>query len=117
MKYLFTILMLLSINVFAAPPAPQWAEDSNGNRFLEILGINPGGNGGNGTLISLVNASITQGDCANKTALFLSSDNPDYNSLFSLVLAAKMSGKNIKVRYGGCSTNSGYPLIEQIYFE
>ncbi len=111
--------MLLSINVFAAP-APQWAEDSNGNRSLEVLGINPGGNGGNGTLISLVNANIPSGadGCDYNTALFLSGDdNPDYNSLFSLVLAAKMSGKKIKVRYGGCSANSYYPLIEQIYLE
>ena len=108
--------MLLSINVFAAP-APQWAEDSNGNRSLEVLGINPGGNGGNGTLISLVNANITKGNCNYNTGLFLSSDNPDYNSLFSLVLAAKMSGKNIKVYYGGCSANSEYPLIENIYLE
>lgn len=99
-------LILLSSSIYAN--AAQWTPNT-GNK---VGVINPGGVSGISTFISLIDVSFT--GCSRTDGALLLGDNPNYNQIFSLVLAAKMSGNLIRVYYGECSSE-GFPIIDQVY--
>lgn len=102
MKCFLGIILLLSNMAFA-----DWWTPAPGSKVKDV---NPGGNTGSGTYISL--ESVTFQGCAVSDGAFLKSTNPDYKEIFAVILAAKMSGISLRVYYGGCAGN--YPEVKQV---
>jgi hypothetical protein len=68
--------------------------------------------GGDGTLICLKDYTFSSPDCTHRHAAFIGVDSKDFDAILSVALAAKMSGKQVKIFYSGFSNN--YPRIKEI---
>jgi hypothetical protein len=102
-KILTTLLLFSSLCANAA----QWTPSTG-----SLVGvINPGAISGKNTLISLVGVSFS--GCPRTDGALLLGENPNYQEIYSLILAAKMAGKTIRIYYGDCSGN--FPIINQAY--
>lgn len=80
-----------------------------------VATVNPGGNGGAGTVVAL--EGVVFAGCAKNEIAFLQSSNEDYKEIFSTILAAKMSKYPIRIYYGndgGADCAGNYPIIKQV---
>jgi len=100
-KFMLSLIFFVSCSSFA----DQWTTES------KILFLNPGaGVAGSGTWVA--QADVTYSGCARTDGAYLQSTHPDYKEIYSLLLAAKLSDKPIKIYYGGCV--GSFTIIKQV---
>lgn len=99
---LLMLFVVLSVNAYSG-----WTPSPGNNVGV----INPGVVApGKGTLISLV--GVTMSGCDRSDGAILVSSNENYSEIYSLLLAARMSEKKIRIYTAGCNNN--FPIIQQI---
>lgn len=100
-KIMLSLILLVSGSSFA----DQWTAER------KTLFLNPGaGVAGAGTWIA--QADVVYSGCTRTDGAYLQSTHPDYKEIYSLLLAAKMSDKPVKVYYGDCVGN--FTMIKQV---
>jgi hypothetical protein len=103
---------LMRAVIFFATCAPVAAlSDTTNLHNIEKLTFGP--NGLHGTSVVLENSNFN--GCSISSAALVEATNPNYQSILSALLAARMADKPIRISYSGCSsTNSNYPIILEV---
>ena len=97
--YLFLILMILSFSLYAG----GWSG------FTKVSSIYPHStNNIDGTMYFTFGTMINPGGCANSSLIALKKSNNLSSEMYSLILLAFTSGKQVNYYASGCGT-SGYP--------
>ncbi len=111
------IIILVALIFSVSASAITWTTSDG----AEVEIINPGGLGGKSTFFSLKGVifsgvgSAENTECNRSDGAVILEDNKSYGEIFSILLAAKMSGKLVRVYYSGCSNPGGMPIATQAY--
>ncbi|TDF37457.1 hypothetical protein EYS14_15010 [Alteromonadaceae bacterium M269] len=104
MKYIVTIALLL---FSFTSNAGQWTSSQG----KDVGIVNPGAFPGKSSFITLIDETFA--GCSRNDGAALNESNPNYNEIYSLLLAAKMGEKKVRIYYEGCLLN--LPVIKQAY--
>jgi len=102
MKYFYIVFLMTALW------SGQAVADITSWHKIEKMTV--GTNGIHGTSVVLSETSFN--GCAVSSAALIEAGNPNYEGFLSLLLAAKMAGKDVRVTYSGCSNN--YPKVTEI---
>ena len=80
---------------------------------LKIATLNVGGNGKHGTFFTMPGQQFT--GCPHPTMAFLGAENnPNYEGMLSVLLAAYMAGKPVTIYTSGCAAGGSFTNVSEI---
>ena len=102
-----SIVLILTLFISISANADVWTPKAGSNVGV----INSGALAGKSSYISLKDTTFT--GCSRNDGAVLLEGNPNYSEIFSLLLAAKMSDKLVRIYHGGCKDD--FSVIKQVY--
>jgi hypothetical protein len=108
-RVLIVIMSLLAVNAFALGRS---GDISLEGKAIQVI------SDGESSRVFVYGANISTSGCTGDTStpvIKMGSANPLASELYSTILMAKASGKQVELITSGCLSNGSYPVIFSIY--